>query len=308
MQRFIVNSIVTLLVLASFLHAAPPYAPGINGSWDFGTGNVLYPQTGLYGPGTTYWGRTFSSIPFNREFKITRNDNWTNNWGGGYWIYDNTVYTPPKSGANMIYKESSTATHLFLSVNNPEANPANLPLHVQRFSSDPVSVSWTRDSIATSYIGNRNYAAGSNSMIICTLGAARPSEQKIYLRYTLDGWSSSTILDITGGASQTVLTNNLTLSYGQVMSYYLLTSARSAAELATDTDLKTVTYDTRAGYNYYVTGWLDSATPPLPPASIPPQASPGASASSTASSLRCSKAATQITGAEPSIMSRIIMN
>lgn len=43
------------------------------------------------------------------------------------------------------------------------------------------------------------------------------------------------------------------------MQYYLLTSTRTASELTTDPDIKTITYDTRSGLNYVVTGWLDSA-------------------------------------------------
>ncbi|MCX7848222.1 MAG: hypothetical protein N2595_09375 [bacterium] len=259
MRRFSTFLSLTALVLAAPLLAAPPYAPGLNGDWNFTSANVLYPQTGLYGPGTTFWARAFSNIPLDREFKITRDANWNDNWGGGYWIYDNAVYTPPKGGNNMVYKQGTTAPILFLSVNNPEANPNNLPLHVQRFSSSPVSITWTADSLGSSYSGNRRYTAGSNYVVICSVGASRPSEQKIYFRYTFDAWTNSTIKELTGAANQTMFTNTIVLSYGQILDYYLLTSARTAADLATDTDLKTVTYDTRNGYNYIVTGWLDSA-------------------------------------------------
>lgn len=245
----------------ALIYAAPPYAPGLDSDWNHDAGAQLAPQVDLGGAGTGYWAKTFSNVPAGREFKITKDNNWDVNWGKGdfsstYWIYDNTAYSPPQGGNNLEYKESSSATRLFLTVGNTEGSPANLPLHVQRLSADPVSVSWNGDSIGSSYVSSRDYGAGSNYMVFCTIGASRPTEQKIYLRYSTNNWTSSIIEDITGGSSQTTVTGQFRVPYGATFSYYLLSSTHDTNGLSTDTDLKTITYDTRTALNYTVTGWL----------------------------------------------------
>lgn len=95
---------------------------------------------------------------------------------------------------------------------------------------------------------------GQNVTVIATLDGAFDTGQAAYLRYTTDGFTSSTIVKMTG--SGTSYTANIPASAnvaGNTIDYYLFTSGDVSSITATNADLYTINLNNNGGSNYSYT-------------------------------------------------------
>ena len=110
-------------------------------------------------------------------------------------------------------------------------------------------------------------SAPADVAVTATTDATPPAEQTIWLRYTTNNWSSSSVVQMTGGgASYSAVIPSQPI--GAVVRYYVFTTANVGAVGTGDADLLTITYDTNGGSNYsYSVGnpigdaqalWLDT--------------------------------------------------
>ncbi len=119
---------------------------------------------------------------------------------------------------------------------------------------------------------NRNPTAPTSSQsptVTATTSGTPPAEQALWLRYTTDGWTSSTVVKMTG--SGTSYTASIPAqSDGTAVQYYLFSSGNVTSISGGDADLMTINYDNNGGGNYsYAVGnpigdaqalWLDRTT------------------------------------------------
>ncbi len=112
--------------------------------------------------------------------------------------------------------------------------------------------------------------AAQAALITATTSATPPAEQALWLRYTTDAWSSSTVVKMTG--SGTTYTATIPgQSNGTTVNYYVFSSGNVPSISGADADLMTLNADTNGGPNYsYTIGgpsipdaqglWLDTNT------------------------------------------------
>ncbi len=102
-----------------------------------------------------------------------------------------------------------------------------------------------------------------------TLDKALLPEQAVFLRYTTNAWSSSTVVKMTGSGTSYSASIPAQMPYTTVI-YYVFTSGNVTSIAAADADLMTITYNDNGGANYsYTLGapfphakalWLDAGT------------------------------------------------
>ncbi|MEA3309861.1 MAG: alpha-1,6-glucosidase domain-containing protein, partial [Chloroflexota bacterium] len=102
-------------------------------------------------------------------------------------------------------------------------------------------------------------------VITATTSTAPPTEQAVWLRYTTDAWSSSTVSKLSGSGT-TYSTTIPAQSGGTTVDYYIFTSSDGSSIAGSEADLMTITYDNNSGSNYSYTIadaqalWLDADT------------------------------------------------
>ena len=86
-----------------------------------------------------------------------------------------------------------------------------------------------------------NVYAGQDVNVYATISAAFSPGQGAYLRFTTDGWSTSTVIPMTGSGTQyyaTIPASNITT--GTILNYYAFTSGDSLTIAPADADLMTI--------------------------------------------------------------------
>ncbi|MDD5150624.1 MAG: T9SS sorting signal type C domain-containing protein [Flavobacterium sp.] len=92
----------------------------------------------------------------------------------------------------------------------------------------------------------------SETTVTATLDAALSTGQAVYLRYTNDAWSSSTVVAMTGsGTTYTAAIPSLVNSAGANVSYYVFTSGDTGVALdGSNADFYTINLNSNGGSNY----------------------------------------------------------
>lgn len=134
-----------------------------------------------------------------------------------------------------------------------------------QFSAAPVSITGV-SRLPVGLVTNVDSVA-----VTATTSATPPAEQALWLRYTTNNWSSSTVVKMSGsGASYSATIP--AQSNGTTVSYYVFSSGDVASINGGDADLMTINADTNGGSNYgYTVGaanpitdaqalWLNTAT------------------------------------------------
>ena len=94
---------------------------------------------------------------------------------------------------------------------------------------------------------------GSDPVVVtATTSATPPSEQALWLRYTTDGWSSSTVLKMSGSGTSYSATIPAQAN-GTTVVYYVFSSGNVASIAGADADLMAINADTNGGSNYSYT-------------------------------------------------------
>jgi len=250
------QGITTLFLFASLMSQTIVYVPGSHNDWDLDADNQAYEKTGLGGT-TTHYGKTIQAS-VDGEFKIVLND-WNTTWGAGYWItdYDQRWIIEP-GGDNALWKGSPNTT---IHVTIPDPNnysSTDLPLGIMTLSDTPTQIS------ATSQAPLAGSVIDTNDVVVSiTLNQSLVTEEKIYLLYTADAWSTDNFILATGSGTSYQAT--IPAQPGDII-YYILTTTLtygSGNDLDNYTDLMTLYYDTNNGDNYTYTSQSTANVAPV---------------------------------------------
>ena len=186
------------------------------------------------------------------EFKFFKDSNqW---YGNGSTITFAQIYGNfSSSGGNSSFSHTQNKYYVF------KWNGADKGV-VFQLSAAPVNIIDVTQSPSS-------LSAPADVAVTATTDATPPAEQTIWLRYTTNNWSSSSVVQMTGGgASYSAVIPSQPIC--AVVRYYVFTTANVGAVGTGDADLLTITYDTNGGSNYsYSVGnpigdaqalWLDT--------------------------------------------------
>lgn len=178
------------------------------------------------------------------EFKF-----YNGSWYGGGSVNFAQIYTNfSTSSSNASFNHTTNKYYVF------KWNGGNSGV-VFQFSSAPASITGvTRNPAAPN--------SADTTIITVTTSSALPSEQAVWLRYTTNSFSTSTVAKLTGSGT-TYTTSIPTQSAGTTVIYYAFTSGDVSSIAASNADLMTINYDINSGSNYsYV---VASAPAPITP-------------------------------------------
>jgi len=233
MHARVLSLILTLLVSSFFIPvSAQIYQPeGLNipGEWNGWTNPpaagpfLSSSQAGglvnLITTGERRWTTTFQSdYTGSRQFLFTSGPSsnaYSNKWGGTA-ISLNSIQ-------NVFYQSASNnsvslVNGRFYTINWSDIGYQNTSACVMETSATPVTVS----SVAQSPVANSVYP-GNNVLVTASLSASPSSEEKFYVRYTLNGWTTSSVvlMTVSGNSASASIPGQVA---GTLVSYYVISS------------------------------------------------------------------------------------
>lgn len=186
---------------------------------------------------------TGSTAYLNFKFRDA-SDNWTNNWGAGDNILIGVKATIYKNGGNCSasHQQNKFYTYIIKDVNDGANSDGVL------FQTDqtPVTVSSTSRTPSTVY-------GYQKPIVYATLSGSMPNGQGVYVRYTTNGWSSSTTSQMVLFEGDTYKLELPPYASGTTVQYYILTSGSSLTISHADADLFTINLLNNGGSNYTYT-------------------------------------------------------
>jgi GH15 family glucan-1,4-alpha-glucosidase len=260
------NRCWVLYLLLPLLAAAPSRSNAqawgtmnIPGGWDgFNPSNTVGPfrMTTVPPPGTpdgAYWYTNVMYVAASGgdvtngsyQFKLAADGAWTYNWGGAAVNIDNTTALAPDSASNATITVTNGYYYSFRTLNPP--TNATATLAVMKTSARPVSVAFAGLSPA---------APRTNDTVTVniTLGAAKSPEENIYVRWTTNGFATSSFSQASGsGTSYSATIPAMTNEATTVIYYILSSTATPAGGLTSNPDALTLNLDSNGGNNYTYT-------------------------------------------------------
>jgi GH15 family glucan-1,4-alpha-glucosidase len=231
----------------------------IPGTWDgFSPTNTTPPfrMNKVSPPGTPAGADWFTNVMFvaasggdvtngGYQFKLAADGSFANNWGGGAVVTVDGTTSLGSVGANATVTVTNGSYYSFRTLNPPASSTATLA--VMKTSARPVSVSRSGQSPA---IPSSSQAVSIN----ITLSASKSAEEHIYVRWTTNNFSTSTITEATGsgtGYSATIPA----LPVSAAVKYYVFSStATTGGALNPGTaDSLTLNLDSNGGNNFSYT-------------------------------------------------------
>ena len=179
------------------------------------------------------------------EFKFRNsNSNFDQNWSRGDAVtlgLKTTWYNP--NGGNGNFSETNGKYYTFIV--KDVANSNNSEGYIFEFSQTPISI----NTVALKVSGNA--LATVAKTITVTLSGTPDNNERVYLRYTNDNWSSSSVVEA-DPSSSTVDIDIPGQSGGVTVKYYAFTSITGISN--SEADLATISFDNNSGnnYSYYV--------------------------------------------------------
>ena len=179
------------------------------------------------------------------EFKFRNsNSNFDQNWSRGDAITlgsKTTWYNP--NGGNGNFSETNGKYYTFII--KDVANSNNSEGYIFEFSQTPVTVNTVALKV------NGNALASVAKTITVTLSGTPDNNERVYIRYTNDNWSSSSLIEA-DPSSSTVDIDIPGQSGGVTVKYYAFTSITGISN--SDADLATISFNNNSGnnYSYYV--------------------------------------------------------
>ncbi len=208
------------------------------------------------------------------QFKFDNTTNWSgSNWGRGSTVNINTYDIWYGNGADGDFNEADTKYYTFTIKDVASGNTNGL---VMETSGNPISIS------NVSQVGIANdvsfYASTATQTVNITLSGPKSSEEKVYVRYSTDGFTNDGWVEASGSGTS-YSANIPTQSIGATVEYYVLTTtltSTGSGDLDNHPDLCTINFNNNSGSNYsYIIGrattqagdwnttstWLDGAVP-----------------------------------------------
>lgn len=168
--------------------------------------------------------------------------NYFNNKWAGVTVSLNTIQTYSfNSGSDNSITVSDGK---YYSVNYKNTGYSNTDAIFMETSAEPVTITAVTNDFPTRGTGN-------DGTVTVTLSGAKSTEEKIFVRYTTDGWATSTFVEATGsGTTYTASIPNAAITgYNGNDEYYALTTTVSTPTHAV-ADLITLKYNNNSGSNY----------------------------------------------------------
>ncbi|WP_310560196.1 T9SS type A sorting domain-containing protein [Flavobacterium sp.] len=169
----------------------------------------------------------------------------------------NTTYTAndgcTTSGAYYI-NVSSTSNRYIIKTQDASSAPSR-NFVIFQLNGAPITIS---------SVTNPGACPGVASTITATLSGSLPSGQAVYLRYSTDNFSTSTVTQLSGsGITYSATIPGATNANGATVRYYIFTSGTSnVASNGSNADLYTINFNNSGGTNYSYT--VSTATPATP--------------------------------------------
>lgn len=217
------------------------YLAGDINSWSTTANPMTY-----RGLGTANWIVTIQATASNSSagFKF-ENNSYTNQWSSNSTVSLNTLTSWWWNSGNSVYDQVSGDYYTF-TVEDVAAN-SNSQGYLMETAAAPVSITSVSQSPSSS-IGS------SQSVVVTVKTSASPSSgENAFVRYSTDGWSTSSLAQVsfsgsTGTATIPAQTN------GTSVSYYVFTTTLTSGELSSgNIDLATINYSNNGGSNYTYT-------------------------------------------------------
>ncbi len=182
------------------------------------------------------------------KFRDSQN-NWDHNWGAGTGFTYSSKVTFYSGGTNGTINMTQNKYYVFIF--KDVADGSNSEGIVFEADGAPVEFTSTYRIPSTVYQYQK-------PVVYVTLNSSLPSGYGVYVRYTTDNWSSSTVLDMTQVSGTTYKTELPPNNAGTTLKYYFFTSGAGLSISHSDADLFTITYFNNGGSNYEYT--VQSAT------------------------------------------------
>jgi len=219
-------------------------------SYDFWFWNGLVPEGGASISSKGIANLSFITVQATATgtggFLYRRSD-WGAKWGGAVSV--NTVGSLPFFNMEGFDGSVPITNGKYYTFNVP-SNPTwdgNNQIAILETSGNPVSL--------TAVAHNPDPPTSVDAVTVeVTLSGSKSAEESIFVRYTTNGWTSSSIVLATGsGTSYSAVIP--VQSEGTTVNYYALSSTVNAVTLAANPDLLTLNANTNGGVNYsYVVG------------------------------------------------------
>lgn len=189
---------------------------------------------------------------------IYRQTNWANKWTNAVNTV-NTAMTFSNAGGESSpdgrFSVTNGKYYTFNVPTTPIVGNTTQPFSILETATSPVSISSvTRNIISPT--------PADAPVITVTLSAAPGADQLVYLRYSINAWSSSSALpvSITGTSGTVTLPAQ---PEGTVVSYYVLTTPVVSTSWGANVDVLTLKANNNAGTNYnYTSATAADTTPP----------------------------------------------
>ena len=176
-----------------------------------------------------------------RLFKFDEDGSWAYNWGAGAAVSDATETTLYWSGADGSYDSVSGNYYTFTVWDM--ARGANSTMMIQKTTNSPVTFSKSGEESGGMYNPNQS------NTITLTLSSGTHAED-LYVRYTTDGWGSSSFVQATG-AGTTMTTSIPAQARGTTVVYYGMSTTVGTPTHA-NADLETIAYSDGTNNSYTV--------------------------------------------------------
>ena len=195
------------------------------------------------------WIATVQATTTNASagFLFANNESFSPKWARGASVTFNTQTDWFANGGDGTYNQTNGRFYTFII--RDVASGSNTRGYVFETFATPVSVS----SVTQSPIAG-SVATGNAVTITATTSANLPTGQGVFLRYSTNNFSSSTILNMTGSASTYTATIPATANtLGANVVYYVFTSGGTTPMAVADADFSTINLNNNTGSNYNYT-------------------------------------------------------
>lgn len=195
------------------------------------------------------WMATVQATTTNASagFLFANNGSFSPKWANGSAVSFNSKSTWFASGADGTYNQTNGNFYTFIC--QDQNGGTNSQGYVFQTSAAPVSVSTVAQSVLASSV-----TVGQAVTITATTSASLPTGQGVFLRYSTNAFSTSTVVNMTGsGSTYTAAIPSGTNTAGANVVYYVFTSGGTTPPAAADCDLSTINLNNNGGSNYSYT-------------------------------------------------------
>jgi hypothetical protein len=247
MKTLLLLVIALILIQPVYPQTSPDYIFGDNygSGWGWTTGTL-----GTAGLGNSYKWTFQANASNNLYFKLGETSSSTD--GGGFWMNNAApdlqytgsgavwnAYYYGNMGTNGAIYFTVTNTKYYVVKSRKDPSNSNANFSVQELSAAPVTITAVTDNFKS---------AGTSMDVFITLSGSKSTEEKIFVRYTTDNWSTSSI---TSAATGSGTSYTATIPAGGVTGtsdnkYYVFTTTLSSPSTS-EADLVAINYYDNTG-------------------------------------------------------------